>query len=348
MQKDKDAEKSFFTRRDFLKISGISAGVLATSSISTPTYSAGKDIYPAKKITFIVPHQPGGGHDIYARTLSPYISKYLKELARGCKGGDIVIRNEAAAGGRKGHSLLFNAQPDGYTLGIMDTAPITENLISANNEFDYTKLVFLLLGSTITKLVVTSRNAYNSWNDVMIAQKKETLKLGVAQFGRANHIVAIIMNEKLGTKFRIIPFVGSADSHNALMRGDVTLAVVAEDASMGLLSAKELKVLLTFTEVSEYPGAVSIKDLGHPELADELNNHRFIVTPPGLAVGPKALLLEAIKRATVDKEYIAAATKANFHLKQIYGSDAEKAYLQLIKFYGGVAPALKKYLGDKS
>jgi tripartite-type tricarboxylate transporter receptor subunit TctC len=347
MPKDKDSVNSFLTRRDFLKISGISAGALATGGVTSTSYAAGRDVYPAKKITFIVPHQPGGGHDIYARTLSPYISKYLKELSRGCKGGEIVIRNESAAGGRKGHALLFNAQPDGYTLGIMDTAPITENLISANNEFDYTKLVFLLLGSTITKLVVTSRNAYNSWNEVMEAQKKQTLKLGVAQFGRANHIVAIVMNEKLGTKFRIIPFVGSADSHNALMRGDVTLAVIAEDASMGLITAKEVKVLLTFTEVSEYPGAVSIKELGHPELADQLNNHRFIVTPPGLAAEPKALLLEAIKRATVDKEYIAAATKANFHLKRIYGSDAEKAYLQLIKFYDGLAPALKKYLVDK-
>jgi len=347
MQKDKISEKCIFSRRDFLKFSGISAGALATSSIGTTSFGAISDIYPAKKITFIVPHQPGGGHDIYVRTISPYISKYLKELSRGCKGGDIVIKNEAAAGGRKGHALLFNSKPDGYTLAVMDTAPITENLISTNNEFDYTKLVFLLLGSTITKLVVTSRNAYSSWNDVMIAQKKEILKLGVAQYGRANHIVAIIMNEKLGTKFRIIPFVGSADSHNALMRGDVTLAVVAEDASMGLISAKEVKVLLTFTEVSEYPGAVSIKDLGHPELADQLNNHRFIVTPPGLPAGPKALLLESIKRATMDKEYIAAATKANFHLKRTYGRDAEKAYLQLIKFYDGLAPALKKYLVDK-
>jgi tripartite-type tricarboxylate transporter receptor subunit TctC len=344
MGKDSDSEKRVFTRRSFLKISGISAGALAANAISIPSFGAAGDAYPSKKITFIIPHQAGGAHDMFARTLSPYITKYLKQLSPGAKGGDIVIRNESGGGGRKGHSILFSSRPDGYTLAIMDTAPITENIISGENAFDYTKLTFLLLGSTIKKLVVTSRNAYNSWNDAIAAQKESPIKMGVAQFGRANHICAIIINEKLGTKFKIVPFVGQPDCQNALIRGDITLALLTEDSTTGLIRAKEAKVLLTLDEVSEYPGAVSIKDLGHPELAGQLDNYRFIVTPPGLEPKAKALLLEAIKRATADKEYIAAATKANFHLNQIYSNDAKKMYMQLIKFYDSVAPILKKQL----
>ncbi len=344
MEKDKDSEGVFLTRRYFLKMSGAMAGTLAATAIGIPSFGASSDIYPSKKITFIIPHQAGGAHDMFARTLSPYITKYLRQLSPKAKGGDIVIRNESGGGGRKGHAMLFNSRPDGYTLAIMDTAPITENLISGDNQFDYTKLTFLLLGSTIKKLVVTSRNAYNSWNDALAAQKESPIKMGVAQFGRANHICAVIINEKLGTKFKIVPFVGQPDCQNALIRGDIPLALLTEDSVAGLIRAKEVKVLLTLDEASEYPGAVSIKDLGHPELAGQLDNYRFIVTAPGLEPKPKALLLEAIKRATADKEYIAAATRANFHLNQIYGSDAEKMYLQLIRFYDNVAPILKKQL----
>jgi tripartite-type tricarboxylate transporter receptor subunit TctC len=341
-------KKGFFSRRDFLKVSGFSAGAWAAGGAALPSLAAVKDNFPAKKITFIVSHQPGGGHDTFARTISPFIAKHLKELSPGAKGGDIVIRNESAAAGRKGHSILFNAKPDGYTIGIMDTAPITDNIISGDNEFEYKKLSFLFLGSTITKLVVTSKNGYSNWNEVQNAAKKETIKLGVAQFGRANHIVAVIMNEKLGTRFKIIPFTGSADCQNALMRGDIKLAVVAEDATMGLINAKEAKVLLSFTPVSEYPGAVTIKELGFPDLADQLNNHRFIVGPPGMAQATRTLLTEAMKRASVDKDYMAMANKANLHLKNISGKDAEKMYLQLIKFYGDIAPILKKNLSDKA
>lgn len=343
MGKRRISRKDVLTRRDFLKISGLSAGTLALGSLTNPPFSFAKEVYPADKITFIVSHQAGGGHDTFARTISPYISKYLKEISPGAKGGEIQIRNESAGGGRKGYSLLFNARPDGYTVGIMDTAPITDNIVSGESEFDFTKLSFLLLGATITKLVVT-KSSFNSWNEVLNAMKKETLKMGVAQFGRGNHISAIIMNEKLGTKFKLIPFVGSADSMNALMRGDVPVAVAAEDAVTGLLDSKEIKVLLSFTEVSDYPGAVTIKELGYPELVDQINNHRFIVAPPGLPAETRDILIQAIKKATADKEFLDRAQKAKFHLRNIYGADAEKMYLKFIKFFEEIAPTLKKNL----
>src|SRR5574340_129803 len=113
MRKETNSEKRVCTRRSFLKIAGISAGALAANAIGMPAFGAARDVYPAKKITFIIPHQAGGAHDMFARTLSIYITKYLKQLSPGCKGGDIVIRNESGGGGRKGHSLLFNSRPDG-------------------------------------------------------------------------------------------------------------------------------------------------------------------------------------------------------------------------------------------
>ncbi len=332
-----------FTRRDFLKISSFATGGVVFSSWKVSPGFA-KEVFPANRITFIVPHQAGGGHDTFARTISPFITKYLRELSPGAKGGEIMIKNEPAGAGRKGRTQLFNSKPDGYTLGIMDTAPITDSIVTGDTEFDFTKLTFLLLGTTITKLIAAPKNGYNSWNEVMTAHKKETIKLGVAQFGRGNHVSAIIMNEKLGTRFKVIPFTGSAESMNALLRGDVPLCVVAEDAVTGLIKAKELKILLSFTEVSEYPGAVTIKDLGHPELVDQINNHRFIVAPPGLPDETKRLLLEAIKRATADREFLALAKNANFNLKNVYGNDAERLFLQFIKFYGEIAPVLKKNL----
>jgi len=335
--------ESSFSRRDFLKASGLSAGGLALGSLSHVPWSFAKEVYPAEKIVFIVPHKAGGGFDIIARAISPYITRHLKEISRGARGGDILIKNEAAAAGLKAYTMLFNAKTDGYTIGSLDSGAITDNIV-AKPEFDYTKLTFLLLSVSSIKMLVAPKGGFKSWDEVLSAMKKDPVKLGVGQIGRGNHVCSIILTETLKTKFKMIPFPGTAESMNALLRGDVPIATVSEESVKGLLEAKEIRVLLTGGDASEYPGAVSTKELGFPELGDQMSTHRFIVAPPGLAAEPKNILLEAIKKATTDPEFVAWAKKADVPFRNIYGADAEKMFLKFVKFYGELTPIFKKYL----
>jgi tripartite-type tricarboxylate transporter receptor subunit TctC len=334
----KKERKDFLSRRDFLRISGLSAGAFALGSLGHLPVSHAKDVYPADKISYILPNKPGGGYDILARAISPYITKYLKEIP-GAKGGDIMIKNEA----RKGYSLIYNSKPDGYTLGGMDTTPIIDNLVG-ENEIDYTKLTFLVLAVSTTKMVASYKTGFNSWKEVVEAMKKGPVKMGVGFFARANHIAGIIMNERMKTNFRLIPFPGTAECTNALMRGDVQVMIASQDSTKGLLDAKEIKPLLTFDEVTDYPGAVSLKDVGFPDLIDKISSHRFIVAPPNLEAEPKNALLTAIKKAITDKDFVAWAKNAEFPLTNLYGNDSEKFFLSFMKFYEELAPVFKKIL----
>ena len=330
-------------RRDFLKISGITAGLLALDDWGNAPLALSKDIYPSEKITYVIPNKPGGGHDIYARAISPYLTKYMQQLAPGAKGGQLLLRNEPAAAGRKGFSLLFNSKPDGYTIGAIDTAPVTDNIMGTS-EFDFTKLTFLLLAVSTTKMIVTNKRGYNSWQELQAAMKKEPVKMAVGAFGRANHVSGIVINERMKTNFKFIALPGTAESMNALLRGDVQAALVSEDAVKPLINAKELKVLLVFDEKSAYSGAVSIKEAGFPELVDSISSHRFVVAPPKLAPEPKRILIEALKKVNADKDFLAWAKKAEFPLRNLYASDAEKTFLNIIKTYYELTPLLKKYL----
>lgn len=343
MDKKTDRGQNNTSRRDFLKISGLSVGAMTLGSLSGIELGFAKDVYPAGRITYILPHKAGGGHDIYARAISPYLTKYLREASPGAKGGDLVMRNEPAAAGRKGYSLLFNAKPDGYTIGAIDTAPVTDNIMG-KQEFDFTTLTFLLLAVSTSKMIVTSKKGFNSWNDALNAQKKEPVKMAVGSYGRANHVSAIVMNERMGTKFKLIPLPGTAESINAVMRGDTQLTIVSEDTVGPLLEAGELKVLLQFDNKTEYPGAVNVKELGFPDLANSISSHRFIIAPPGLAAEPKRILIAALKKATTDKDFVAWANKFQFPLRNIFGDDARKMFLQFIKYYDDLAPLLKKQL----
>src|SRR5258706_13058610 len=74
--------------------------------------------YPEKPITLIVAYSPGGGTDLIARAVAPFLEKYIGGGAR------IVILHRTGAGGEVGMAALANAVPDGYTIGFVNTPPL--------------------------------------------------------------------------------------------------------------------------------------------------------------------------------------------------------------------------------
>ena len=337
-------ESVFTTRRDFLKYAGLSAGTLAMNSLMPPPALFAKGRYPGDRITFIVPYSAGGGYDVFARMISPYLSKYIRAVASAAKGGNIVIRNEPGAAGRKGRSLIMHAKPDGNTLGITDTSVITDNIVG-ESDIDLSQFTFLQLAASTTKVIVGTPKGFDSWSDVVNATKREPVKMAVGPFGRANHVSAIILNEKMVNKFKLINFPGTAQCVSALIRGDVHMVIASEESVYGLVEAKEAKVLMVLTAVSKYPGAISIKDFGFPELADQMSSHRFIIAPPALENEPKNILLAALKKATTDREFLELTKKNQVPVRNdIFGSDATKMFMEYKKFYENIAPMLKTHL----
>jgi tripartite-type tricarboxylate transporter receptor subunit TctC len=280
---------------------------------------------------------------MFARTISPYISKYLKEVSPQAKGGEILIRNEAAAAGRKGYNMVFNAKPDGYTIGSVDSSVVTDNFLETP-EIDYTKFTYLSRVYIIKRVVISHMKGFKNWDEVVNEMKKGPVKMGVGAFGRGNHVSAIILNEKVGTRFKLIPFPGLAETMGALIRGDVQVVFSGENAAMPLIEANEIRMLLMFSEASEQPGVVTIKQLGYPELAEQFGTYRFIIAPPGLEPEKKNILIAAIKKATADPGFVDWAKKARLPLAGLYGSEAENLFLKQVKFFEGVAPILTKNL----
>ena len=209
--KSKDTvQGDYFTRRDFLKTVGISAGTLAlgSQSLVAPGYAAGA-IYPAERITCLVPNAPGGGYDMISRGVAPYLAKHFKEVVPGAKGGQVIIKNEPGAAGRKCFEMLYRAKPDGYTFAAFDSAFATEAL-TADLGFDLNKFTYLLQFNDTTRIVIVKKNGFANWDEMMKAAKAKELKWGIAQFGRATHVDSIIIKEAFGIPARLIPFGGTA------------------------------------------------------------------------------------------------------------------------------------------
>src|SRR5580700_9372801 len=75
--------------------------------------------YPSHSIRLIVPYAPGGGADSVARIVAKRVSETI--------GQPIVIENRGGAGSIIGAELVKKSSPDGYTLLLGQSGPISIN-----------------------------------------------------------------------------------------------------------------------------------------------------------------------------------------------------------------------------
>jgi len=309
--------------------------------------AAASDIYPRKRITFICYVKPGGGFDILARCTMPYLEKHLKAIAKGAKGGSIVVKNIPAAGGRKAFSTIYNADPDGYTIGDFNSAFATEEISSKSRvRFDYTKFTFLVRLGVSKRIILAKKGTFKNWDEMIQESKKRELKWAASNFGRGHHVTCILLKEAAHLNAKLINFPGAAENINALMRGDVDIAISTLESGVPMIQSGEFVGMAVLSDKSEVPGVPSISELGYPELADILQLHRIFVAPPNLEKEPYDKLMAAFKQVFADPEYLAQARKINFEPEPVYGKDAEKMMKKLFSDYLDRADILKKYLAQ--
>jgi tripartite-type tricarboxylate transporter receptor subunit TctC len=95
-----------FSRRSLVQHGAVCAGIVAALGVAGSVLA--QTPYPARPITIVVPHAPGGAVDGVARTLAERLSEELKQ--------NVIVENRPGASGMIGAASVARAEPDGYTL----------------------------------------------------------------------------------------------------------------------------------------------------------------------------------------------------------------------------------------
>src|SRR5476651_2115051 len=103
----------------------IAIGISAIASIGG---AAALD-YPTRPVRWIVGYPPGGSTDIIARLIGQRLSERL--------GQQFVIENKPGAGNNIGTEAVVNAEPDGYTVLLINPANYINASLYGNLKFNF-------------------------------------------------------------------------------------------------------------------------------------------------------------------------------------------------------------------
>jgi len=234
--------------------------LFALTVLCTPAYAA--DQFPTRPIRLIVPYAPGGNVDISARIISPSMAEEL--------GQSVVVDNRPGAGGNLGASMVAKATPDGYTLLVGSSGPLSVNPVIFKN-LPYDSLKDFAPISTVQAvplvLLASPKSGFNTVADLIAAAKSRPGKLTMASAGAGttNHFAIELFAQMAGVKVLHVPYKGSGPALSELLGGQVETMVDQLAASIGYVKDGRLKVLAVTTpkRAAALPNVPTLDELGY-------------------------------------------------------------------------------------
>ncbi|OZI60805.1 Bug family tripartite tricarboxylate transporter substrate binding protein [Bordetella genomosp. 11] len=194
--------------------------------------------YPEKPVTIVVPYPPGGGVDFVGRLLATGLSRL---------GQPVVVENRAGAGGTIGAAFVAHARPDGYTLLVGGTGPLsigpllTKNLpYSPSKDLDPISLVVLIPQI----LVVHPSLPVKSVSELLaLARAKPgSLTMGSGGIGTGQHLAGAMLNSLAHVDIQHIPYKGTSLAVNDLLGGHIDM-MFADPSVTPMIKSGQLRAL---------------------------------------------------------------------------------------------------------
>lgn len=296
--------------------------------------ATGAAAYPEQPISMIVAFAPGGGTDLVARALAPYIEKQLGDGAR------VLVVNRPGAGGEIGFTAIANATPDGYTIGFLNALNVLT--IPIERKTAYTLYSFDLLGNVVDdpgSFTVHAESPFKSLADLATYAKAnpDAVSLGTTGAGSAAQIAMLLFQKIAGVKINHIPFKGAADVRTAVVGKQIVVGAVSiGEALQFAKGGAPLRILgqMSVARTALAPDVATFKEQGFDI---ELGSLRGLAAPKGLPPAIRERLVKAVERAIADPLFQAQAVRFNAPLRYLppsrYEAELRQAEAQVLKLW---------------
>ena len=224
---------------------------------------AAADEYPNKPIHIIIGYAAGGGNDIIVRVMTPEMSKGL--------GQPVIVENKPGAQGIIASEVVAKAPPDGYTILMGPSGPMTINPAT------YSKLPYdpirdfapiSLICQFPLLVTVNAKSSIHSVKELIDYAKANPDKANYASSAGIFQITTELFKQRTGTAIEMIPYKSSGESVQAVLGGQVTLTIVDPPPAAGPLKAGTLRALAVTSgkRHASWPDLPTLVEAGVPDM----------------------------------------------------------------------------------
>ena len=295
------------------------------------------DFYRGKTVNVLIGVAPGGEYDLHARLVARYIGKYIPGNPT------VVPQNMTGAGGLRMANYLYEVAPkDGTAIGMLaNTFPAMQAVGIGGIQFDAAKFNWIgSISPTVETMAVWKTAGVKTIEE---ARTKEVVA-GATGRGAITYMLPAMLNEVLGTKFKIVTgYPGGNNVNLAMERGEVAARnntwsswkVTKPD----WLRDKEITILVQAgPKAKDLPDVPSVEDLVKTGDERQLVNlivsgtrlGRPLATTPGVPAERVQALRDAFDAVMKDPAFLKEAEAGNIEVDPVRGVELQRVVEEVL------------------
>ena len=238
------------------------AAALVAAAVSAQGSALGQD-FPTRPVRIIVPYAPGGGTDITSRIVQDRTVALL--------GQPLVIENRAGGGTLIGTQAVANAAPDGYTLGAMDPAFVTNPQLMTDARYDPLKDFAPVSLLTVTPLILIVPSSFPARTVKELIDYARAnpgkLNFGSPGSGSGGHLAIEQFRHAFGLQMVHVPYKGAGPAVAAIVANEVSMLMAGSGAVPFVQDGRLRALAVTSAKrVPALPDVPTFTELGFPQV----------------------------------------------------------------------------------
>jgi tripartite-type tricarboxylate transporter receptor subunit TctC len=310
------------------------------------------DFYRGRTVNLVIGYAPGGGYDLYARTLARHISRHIPGNPT------IVVQNMPGAGSIKAANYLYTIAPkDGSAFGGFSRGAFLDPLLGRSDGTQFDAPKFGWLGSISNEVGVCAFRAalgIKSWSDM----RTKPFIIGSTGAGADSDVFPTVLRKMFKLPMKVVAgYASAAEVVVAIKRNEVDGRCGWSWSSLiswnrDMYEGKQLDVVLQLAaqkldELAQVPLITDVAETDEQRTALRLivsrqTMARPYVMPPGVPVDRLQALRAAFDATLKDPAFLADAKKQDLEVRPISGADADA----LIREVYATPPAIVKLAVD--
>lgn len=219
-------------------------GLIAMGFAAFLSTGAHAQDYPSRPVKWVVGYPPGGATDILARLIGQRLSERL--------GQQFVIENKPGAGNNVGTESVVNADPDGYTVLLVNPANGINASLYAKLSFNFIRDIAPVAGIARVPnvMIVPADFPAKTVAEFIAYAKANPGKVNMASSGNGTsiHLSGELFKAMTGVEMQHVPYRGSAPAITDMIGGRVQVMFDNMPSAIQHIRAGTLRALAVTTE----------------------------------------------------------------------------------------------------